>query len=326
MSVYTSVSTVELEQFLLRYNIGKLVDFTGITAGMENTNYFLDTTKGRYVLTLYEAYNKEELPFFLGLMQHLSAHKVETIKPVFDREGQLLQHLCGKPAAIIERLEGDALKQSEVSVEHCSLIGNALARFHLAGKSYSLQRDNEDRRYYLSPKITEPLLLFLSDKDQQLLKQELDFHQTIKWDELPSGITHSDLFCDNSVFYSVDNKPVLSGIIDLYLSCYDAFIYDLAIIANDWCCDSNHHLDQERWLAVLSAYDQIRPLDTIEKQAWVAMLRSAALRFWISRLDNKLNPPEGEMVLCKSPDDYKLKLQACLEDQEEIMQAIDTFS
>ncbi len=324
MSVYTTVSRAELEHFLLQYTIGELVDFKGITAGMENTNYFLNTTKGRYVLTLYEAYSKEELPFFLGLMQHLSAHKVETIKPVADRKGELLQHLCAKPAAIIERLQGEALKQSEVSVEHCRLIGNALARFHLAGQSYSPQRDNEDRHYYLSPKITGPLLLALSNEDQQLLKQELDFHQTIKWDQFPSGITHSDLFCDNAVFYSVDNKPVLSGIIDLYLACYDAFIYDLAIIANDWCFDSNDHLDQERWLAVLSAYDKIRPLERIEKQAWVTMLRSAALRFWILRLDHKLHPPKGEMVLYKNPDEYKLKLQACLQDQEEIMRVINS--
>ncbi len=324
MSVYTTVSKAELEHFLLQYNIGELVDFNGITAGMENTNYFLNTTQGRYVLTLYESYSKEELPYFLGLMQHLSANKVETIKPVANKKGELLQELCAKPAAIIERLQGDALKQSEVSVEHCRLIGNALARFHLAGKSYSPRRNNEDRCYYLSLKIIEPLLSALSNEDQQLLKQELDFHQTIKWDQLPSGITHSDLFCDNAIFYKINNKPVLSGIIDLYLSCYDAFIYDLAIIANDWCFDSNYHLDQERYLAVLSAYDQIRPLERIEKQAWVSMLRSAALRFWISRLDNKLNPPEGEMVLCKSPDEYKRKLQACLQDQEEIMHVINS--
>lgn len=325
MSVYTSVNRVELEQFLLQYNIGELVDSTGISAGMENTNYFLDTTKGRYVLTLYEAYSKEELPFFLGLMQHLSAHQVETINPVADREGQLLHHLCGKPAAIIERLQGSALQQSEVTIEHCALIGDALARFHLAGLSYPLYRENEDRNHYLSSPITDSLFSVLSDEEKKLLLQELDFHKKIHWNELPSGITHSDLFCDNSVFYTVDNKLILSGIIDLYLACNDAFIYDLAVVANDWCCNADHHLDQQRWLALLSAYNKVRKLESVEKQAWVAMLRSGALRFWLSRLDNKLNPPEGEMVLCKSPDDYKLKLQACLQDQEDIMQAIDTL-
>ena len=322
MSVYTTVSTEELKYFLLQYDLGELVKFVGITEGMENTNYFLDTSKGRYVLTLYEAYSKEELPFFLGLMQHLSACQVDTLTPVADRQGALVNSLCGKPTAIIERLEGKALQQSDVTIEHCRLIGDALARFHLAGQSYDGHRENEDRYYFLSAKITTPLLSALSKEDQQLLQQELDFHKTIKWNELPSGITHSDLFCDNSVFRYVDNQLVLSGIIDLYLSCHDAFIYDLAIVANDWCCDENNHLDQTRWLALLSAYNKVRELETVEKQAWVGMLRSSALRFWVWRLDHKLNPPAGEMVLCKNPDDYKCKLQACLKDQKEIMQTI----
>ncbi len=322
MSVYTSVSTAELENFLQQYNLGKLVKFTGIRAGMENTNYFLDTSRGHYVLTLYEAYSFKELSFFLGLMQHLSAHQVKTLTPVADQKGEFLNQLCGKPAAIIERLQGEALQQEEVTLEHCHLIGKALARFHLAGQSYQNYRDNKDRDYYLSSKMIASLMPSLSKQDQQLLQQELAFHQTILWQELPSGITHSDLFCDNVIFYQENNKLILSGIIDLYLACYDAFIYDLAIVANDWCCDAHHHLDAERCLALLSAYNEIRPLERNEKEVWFAMLRSGALRFWVSRLDNKLNPPEGEMVLCKSPDDYKFKLQACLEDQQKITQTI----
>ena len=322
MSVYTSVSNAELEPFLGCYNIGKLVELNGISAGMENTNYFLDTTKGRYVLTLYEAYSKEELPFFLHLMQHLSAHKVETLTPISDKKGQLINQLCGKPAALIERLTGVALTQTDVTVEHCRLIGDALARFHLAGQSYAPRRDNQNRHYYFSSKMVTSLQPTLSLKDQQLLQKELALHESIDWNTLPSGITHSDLFCDNSIFSQQNNKLILSGIIDLYLACYDAFIYDLAIVANDWCCNSDYHLDQQRMMTLLSAYNAVREIEPIEKQAWVSMLRNGALRFWLIRLDNKLNPPVGEMVLIKNPDEYKSKLQACLADQESIRQAI----
>jgi homoserine kinase type II len=320
MSVYTTVSSTELEHFLLDYNIGKLIDFTGISAGMENTNYFLDTQKGRYVLTLYEAYSRKELPFFLGLMQHLSAHQVETISPIPDKKGALLNQLCGKPAAIIKRLSGSSLTHATVSTEHCRLIGDGLAHFHLAGESYQGVRANE-RGNDLSSQRTTPLLAAMSPQDQQLFQQELAFQQTIHWDTLPSGITHSDLFCDNSMFDTVDNTLVLSGIIDPYFSCQDAYLYDLAVVANDWCF-IEARLDTTRWVALLSAYNKIRPLETIEKQNWVAMLRSSALRFWILRLNVTLNPREGEMVLQKNPHEFKHKLQACLQQQDTLTQTV----
>jgi homoserine kinase type II len=326
MSVYTTVTSAELKQFLRLYDIGELTDFKGISAGMENTNYFLDTSKGRYVLTLYEAYSIEELPFFLGLMQHLSAHKVETSTPVSDKQGELLNQLCGKPAAIIERLAGTALAQSEVSIEHCRLMGDALARFHLAAESYHHYRANE-RNDDFSAQLTSSLLASLNTQDQQLFLQELNFQQTIDWHALPSGITHSDLFCDNSMFDYVDNKIVLSGIIDLYFSCHDAYIYDLAVIANDWCFNSNQHtgsnqLDESRWMALLSAYNKVRKLQQVEKEAWTAMLRISALRFWILRLNVTLNPRGGEMVLLKDPNEFKDKLKACLRDKEVIKQSV----
>jgi homoserine kinase type II len=324
MSVYTRVISTELKPFLLHYDIGELVDLKGITAGMENTNYFLDTTQGRYVLTLYEAYSAEELPFFLGLMQHLSAHQVETITPVTDKQGQRLNQLCGKPAAIIERLTGTALTPSEATIEHCQLMGDALARFHLAGESYQYYRANE-RNTDFSASLTTPLLAALNPQDQQLLQQELDHQHTIDWEVLPSGITHSDLFCDNSMFDRVDNKLVLSGIIDLYFACHDAYIYDLAVVANDWCFASHQgiaYLDEARWMALLSAYNNVRTLQPSEKEAWVAMLRTSALRFWMLRLNNTLNPREGEMVLQKDPNEFKDKLTDCLRDLEKIKQTL----
>jgi homoserine kinase type II len=324
MSVYTSVSRDELRQFLQYYTIGELISFKGITEGMENTNYFVDTSKGRYVLTLYEAYNTKELPFFLGLMQHLSAYQVKTITPVIDKKGGLLNQLCNKPAAIIERLSGVALSKKEVTLEHCRLIGDALAHFHLAAQSYDHYRPNA-RSDNFSPNMTMPLLASMSATDQQFFQKELSFQESIHWNTLPSGITHSDLFCDNSLFDHTDNKVILSGIIDLYFSCHDAYIYDLSVVANAWCFDESKEefrLDTDRWFALLSAYNKVRKLEEIEKKAWLPMLRSSALRFWIWRLHNILNPREGEMVLQKDPNEYKNKLQACLQDHAHITQAV----
>lgn len=324
MSVYTSVNRNELEQFLQHYPIGELISFKGISAGMENTNYFVDTSKGRYVLTLYEAYSAEELPFFLGLMQHLSTHDIKTITPVMDKKGGMLNQLCNKPAAIIKRLSGCSLSHKEVTLEHCRLIGEALAHFHLAARSYDHYRPNK-RSDDFSPKVTTSLLASMSSADQQLFQQELSVQKQINWHTLPSGITHSDLFCDNAMFDNVDNKVVLSGIIDLYFSCHDAYIYDLAVVANSWCFNENKatfHLNTERWMTLLSAYNTVRKLEDAEKHAWVTMLRNSALRFWILRLNSVLHPRDGEMVLQKSTTEYKHKLQACLRDQEHITQTV----
>jgi homoserine kinase type II len=324
MSVYTTVTEAEITQFIQYYNVGKLISYIGISAGMENTNYAVDTTKGRFILTLYEHYNAEELPFFLDLMQHLSSHDVKTITPVADKTGQVLQSLAGKPAALIERLAGKALTTTGVSVEHCKIIGKTLAQFHRAGLSYD-QKRSHDREKDLAPQLISKLLPKLSVKDAALLQQEIDDQQLVDWETLPAGIIHADLFCDNSIFDHVDNKLVLSGIIDLYLACNDAFIYDLAIVANDWCCHVDGTLDETRWLPLLRAYNDIRPITDVEKKVWVTMLRMGALRFWVGRLDIVFYPPTGDMVMKKDPNELKHKLQACLRDQQKINQLITSL-
>ncbi len=319
MSVYTSVNKEELTQFIQKYNIGEITSFSGISAGMENTNYAVDTTQGKFILTIYEHYRKEELPFFLDLLKHLSTHQVKTITPVSDIKGRVLQSLCGKPAALIERLPGTALSPTEVSVDHCKIIGEALAQFHLAGMSFDQQRTH-DRDEDLSSHLVCKLLPMLSIEERGLLTQERTAQKSIPWDILPSGIIHADLFCDNSIFDRVNNQPVLSGIIDLYLACNDALIYDVAIVVNDWCCHPDGSLDDARWLPLLRAYHAVRPIIEEEKQVWIAMLNLSNLRFWISRLDILFFPPEGDMVMQKNPDELKHKLQACLRDQQDIMQ------
>lgn len=317
MSVYTTVTQEEIAHFIQYYDLGTVTSFTGITAGMENTNYVVSTTQGDFILTLYEHYSVEELPFFLDLMQHLLNHHVKTITPVRDKKGQVLQTLCGKPAALIERLAGTALATTEASVAHSKIIGEALAKFHQAGMSYDQQRQHH-REEEFSLQWLDKLLPKLSREEVALLQQEITHQQSIDWHLLPTGIIHADLFCDNSIFDIKDGKLVLSGIIDLYLACNNAFIYDLAIVANDWCCHADGSLDEARWLPLLQAYNQVRTITDDEKKGWVAMLRASALRFWISRLDIFFYPPEGSLVMQKDPDELKHKLQACLRDQQKI--------
>ncbi len=321
MSVYTTVSNAELRSFLLAYDVGELVDFSGISAGMENTNYFVETSKGSFVLTLYEQHSAEDLPFFLGLMHHLSLHNVETITPVADKQDRLFGQLCEKPAALIERLSGTSLNSSEVTTEHCSLIGNALARFHLAGMSYDKQRENQ-RDKDLSPEFINTFIDKLDTEDKQLLQQELDFQKTINWNELASGITHSDLFCDNSMFDDANGKLLLTGIIDLYFACNDAFILDLATVAMDWCSNNDGSFDETRLKALLLAYNKVRKLESLERQAWHDMLRSSILRFWAFRLEMLVNPRGGDLVLRKDPNELKIKLQACLREKDSLMNLI----
>ena len=325
MSVYTTVTKVELKHFLQNFDsleVGEILSFSGIAAGMENTNYTLDTTHGAFILTLYEHYDATELPFFLDLMQHLSIHGVKTISPVSDKEGRILQSICGKPAALIKRLEGVALSPADVSTAHCEIIGDSLARFHVAGTSFKQFRPH-DRHKDISPDIVNTLFPKLATEDQHLLQQELAHKQTINWQDLPSGIIHADLFCDNSIFCTVDNQPQLSGIIDLYLACNDAFIYDIAIVANDWCFELDGTFNATRCSAFLNAYHNVRPITMEEKREWLAMLRLSNLRFWISRLTISLFPPTGDMVMQKRPEELKQKLLTCRRNQKLIRQQIE---
>ncbi len=221
-------------------------------------------------------------------------------------------------------MSGKALATNESNIEHSQIIGKALAGFHLAGLSYDEKRPN-DRAKDLDARLISKLLPKLSVEDAALLKQEIDYQQSVDWSALPTGIIHADLFCDNSIFDELDGKPVLSGIIDLYLACNDAFIYDLAIVANDWCCHVDGSLNEVRWLPLLRAYNCIRPVIDIEKETWVAMLRMAALRFWVGRLDIVFFPPTGDMVMQKDPDELKHKLQACLRDEQKINQLLTSL-
>jgi len=298
MSVYTTIERDELEDFLQHYPVGKLIQFEGISAGIENTNYFVDTDKNRFVLTIFEALSKDELPYFLDLMAHLAEHDVPSAHPEADDQGHYLRELKDKPAALVQCLTGSSIEQP--SSVQCAALGKALGHLHVVGQSFAGNRANERGPHWWHV-TANAVMPHLSDEEQQLLKNELDFQKQHAHDELPRGVIHADLFRDNALF----DGDLLTGIIDFYYACNDVLLYDVAVTVNDWCVNEDGSLNKARLDALLAAYQQERPLTDQEQLAWPVMLRAAALRFWLSRLQDKYFPREGEITHIKDPDAFK---------------------
>lgn len=302
MSVYTTVTREELVEFLKSYPVGELVGFEGISAGIENTNYFVDTTDGRWVLTLFERAKKEDLPYFLGLMDHLAHRGVPSASPLKDAHGRLLSELNGKPAALVHCLEGRSVMNP--SADLCHEVGQVLAEMHKAGQSFPMRRIN-CRGLDWAQRSADQLMTRLDEDTAMLLKDELAFQQAQDNTALPAGITHSDLFRDNVLFH----EGRLTGLIDFYFACNAPLLYDLAITVNDWCLMEDDELDPagagDRFAALLTGYQQVRVLGDDERAAWPAMLRAAALRFWVSRLYDWHFPRDGEMTFSKSPEAFE---------------------
>lgn len=301
MSVYTPVSATELETFLHEYPVGALTDYAGISAGVENSNFFVTTTHGAYVLTLFEHHTPAELGYFLDLMQHWADAGAPLARPIPNHAGQLLSTLQHKPAALVMRLAGQHIEHP--TLEQCAALGIALAQMHLAGQSFPQQRA-PDRGHDWRMHTASRLLPRLNPADANLLQAEMAFQQRIPFAQLPSGTIHADLFRDNVLFHDGH----LSGVLDVYFACYDNWLYDLAIVVNDWCCQADGALDSLRVQACLNAYQTVRPWEAIEQRYWYATLRAAALRFWLSRLDAQLNPRAGDNVLQKDPTEFRHKL------------------
>jgi len=302
MSVFTEVGRNQLIEFLLRYDVGQLKDYRGISAGIENTNYFVDTDQNRYVLTLFEHQDEAELEYCIGLMGVLAAAGVPTAAPVTGRDGKTLRFLAGKPAALFSRLSGKAIEQP--SVNQCAALGNVLAAFHLAGENYSSRQDNP-RGADWSQETAAQVMSELSADEARLLKSELAFQQAADTSGLAEGVIHADLFRDNALF----DEGVLAGVIDLYAACNDSLLYDLAICVNDWCIDAAGVIDVQRRQAMVGAYNAQRPLSTTEQESWALMLRRAALRFWLSRLRDKYFPRLGELTRVLDPDHFLIILR-----------------
>jgi len=298
MSVYTVVSEAELEIFLIQYDLGKLVDFKGISDGIENTNYFVTTTEGEFVLTLFEQYTADELPFFLELMAYLAEHEIPSAHPLADKQQHYLRELNAKPAAFVRRLAGKSVIVPNFT--QCCEIGCALGQFHAISLDFSYFREN-GRGLKWWQKTSQQVMPLLSSEDAELLQSELNFQLNYKDLDLPSGVTHADLFCDNALFQG----DKLSGILDFYYACNDSFLFDLAVTVNAWCTLEDGSLDRSRVKLLLDSYTKHRALTQAEREAWPVMLRAAALRFWLSRLQDKLFPREGEMTQVKNPDEYK---------------------
>lgn len=290
--------------------MGQLVDFTGIEGGIENSNFFVTLEQnGRqidYVLTLFEELNQDEMPFFVELGQWLQARQVPVPHAIKDRNGIALKQLCGKPAFFQPRFQGHHLDRAQITAEHCAEIGAALARFHLAGEDFYLRRQAQ-RGVFWWRRESQAIRHLLKPEDAELLQQEVALFDALRNQPfgLPLGTIHGDLFHDNALF--VDNR--LEAILDIYNAATAFLLFDLAIVANDWCTDANGHVDPIREQALTRAYASVRAFSDEEMAAWPTLTRTAAMRFWLSRLIPWLGVEQasrsGISTKLKDPDEFR---------------------
>ena len=306
MAVYTDVTAEELAGFLAGYELGDLLSYKGIAEGVENSNFLVHTSTGNYILTLYEKrVAAKDLPFFLGLMQHLAGRGITCPQPIENRKGEALGKIAGRPAAIITFLDGLWIRRP--SAVHCAALGEALAKLHLAGLDFERKRRNT-----LSVDGWRPLFEHCRDRANEvqrnlrdLVEKELAMLER-EWPRgLPQGVIHADLFPDN-VFFLGDT---LSGMIDFYFACTDALAYDVAVCLNAWCFEADHSYNVTKGRALLQSYARVRPLEENERAALPWLARGAALRFLLTRLVDWFDVPPGALVRRKDPMEYFRKLR-----------------
>jgi homoserine kinase type II len=305
VAVYTEVSDEALTAFLAAYDIGGLLSYKGIAEGVENTNFFLHTTAGSYILTLYEKRVRvHDLPFFLNLMEHLATRGLACPQPIRNRGGVALGELCGRPAVIVSFLEGVSVRRP--TPDQCRALGQALAGLHAAGSDFGMRRDNN-----LSVAAWGPLFRGAEAQADEVspgladrIRGDLAVLEAGWPRGLPTGVIHADLFTDNVFFIGDD----LSGLIDFYFACTDAFAYDLAICLNAWCFDADGTFHHDRGAALIAGYEAVRTLTPDEVAALPILCRGAALRFLLTRLVDWLNVPPGALVQPKDPLEYDRRL------------------
>lgn len=306
MAVYTEVSDDDLERFIAEYDIGQVTSFKGIAEGVENSNYMLQTDVGHYILTIYEKrVKREDLPFFLGLMDHLADKGIPCPTPIHGRDGAALREIAGKPAAIVSYLDGIWPKGR--TPQHCTQLGEAVAFMHMAGADFAMRRENS-----LRLAAWRPLFESCRDRANEVadgldaeIEQELDYLES-EWPEsLPEGVIHADLFPDNVFFLGGQ----LSGFIDFYFACNDWFAYEIAICLNAWCFEPDHQFNITKAHQLLSAYRRTRAFSDTELAALPVLARGAAMRFLLTRLYDWLNQVEGALVMPKDPIEYLIKLR-----------------
>ena len=312
MAVFTEVSADQAAALAHRLGAGRLRAISGIAAGIENTNYFVSTTVGEWVLTLFERLQAEQLPYYLGLMQHLAQRGLPVPEPCADTAGALLHQVAGKPAALVRRLPGS--HRLDPDLHHCAQLGSVLARMHLAVSDFALHQPNLRGLDWCLEQAAQ-VLPYLVSPQQQLLRDELIFQQHLAASPahagLPRGAVHADLFRDNVLFDGLSGHEKLSGCFDFYFAGTDTLAYDLAVCLNDWCLSADGaSLDNARALALLRAYQQHRPLQSAELRLLPALLRAAALRFWLSRLGDWFLPRPASLLQPKDPSHFERILRA----------------
>jgi len=312
MAVFTEVSEQQATAMLTQLSIGQLVSLKGITSGIENTNYFLTTDQGDYVLTVFERLTHEQLPFYLYLMQHLALRGIAVPDPQPNIHGDILLTLLGKPAAVVNRLAGES--QLQPAIAHCAAMGQTLARMQVAARDFERQQPNLRGLAWWNDTVPH-ILPFLSEHQSQLLTHELSFQNHLTSDSaytgMPGGPVHADAFRNNVLF----NGDALSGVFDFYFAGVDRWLFDLGVCINDWCVDLDTGvMDLQRLHAMLDAYQQVRPLTAVERAMFNPMLRAAALRFWISRLWDFHLPREASVLQPHDPMHFERVLTQRLYD------------
>lgn len=315
MSVFTTLSHEEVSDWLRNFSIGELVKLKGIAAGITNTNYFVITNQQKYVLTIFEKHTADELPYFVNLMAHLASYGVPCPSPVPDKKGIALHQLKGKPALMVTCLYGEDVATPNLA--QVKQVATTLAKMHLAGENFSQTSINQRGKdwFEATAKLVMPKL---DVADAQLLTAELAYQNALSTQGLPRGVVHGDLFRDNVLF----DGDTLGGFIDFYYACNDILAYDVAIAMNEWCLHHNGsdlgNVDHEKAQAFLAAYQTLRPFTAQEQTLWPAMLRLAALRFWLSRLYDLHFPQAGELTYTKDPNHFKKLLQQYIHNADNL--------
>lgn len=294
MSVFTSITSPQLEIFLQAFNVGELKNFTGIQAGITNTNYFVDTTTGRYVLTIVENESAADVEWFMQLLDFLYQAKIPCAQPLKSDTGHYTGTLANKPATLVNCLPG--ADKTAVNPADCQMLGKQMAEMHLACRNYPSARI-DSRGAAWRDSTSAQVLDRLNQHDSTLLNRELALQHKGLLDTLPRSIIHADLFRDNVLF----DGDKISGIIDVYYACDGCMLYDLAIAYNDWVRHPTGEIDADRAIALLQGYESVRPWHDSEKNAWPVAVRAAALRFWLSRLQDLHFPPDGAITHTKDP-------------------------